>query len=280
MGKRYSIIILLFIGIIFCVNAKTTKNDLQQYHLTAFTAEGVNDAPAVIVCPGGSYSWLDWETEGVGVARWLQSQGISAFVLKYRVQGVPAFVTHYRLLFRGHQYPDPLTDVLFAIHYLRDNASQYGINPHKIGVMGFSAGGHLSILSAEYFTSEKDRPDFIVPVYPVVTMNDNPFVHKRSRRALLGEYRKFNDKWRDMMSLENHVSDKMPPVFLVNCIDDPIVHYHNSELLDSALTAHSIPHEYHQYQRGGHGFGADSLKAGSEAIQWKASFINWLNNLF
>lgn len=280
MGKRYSVIILLFIGIIFSVNAKTTKNDLQQYHLTAFIAEGVSDAPAVIVCPGGSYSWLDWETEGVGVARWLQSQGISAFVLKYRVQGIPAFVTHYRLLFRGHQYPDPLIDVQSAILYVRRHAHELGIDPNKVGVMGFSAGGHLSILSAEYSANDSVRPNFIAPVYPVVTMDSNPFVHKRSRRALLGEYRKFSSKWRDAMSMEKHVTPDMPPVFLINCVDDPIVHYHNSELLDSALTAQGITHEYHQYRSGGHGFGSDSLKAGSEAIQWKAAFINWLNRLF
>jgi len=125
---------------------------------------------------------------------------------------------------------------------------------------------------------EASRPDFVVPVYPVVTLRQAPYVHKRSRRALLGEYRKWNQMWRDSLSLEEHITSTMPPTFLVNCQDDPIVHYHNSELLDSALTAHQIPHRYLQFNTGGHGFGSDTIKAGPEAIAWKKAFIDWVNN--
>lgn len=248
-------------------------------NLTAFMAEGESPAPVVLVCPGGSYSWLDWETEGIGVARWLQSEGISAFVLKYRVQGIPAFVTHYRLLFRGRQYPDAINDAYAAIHYIRSHAKELNIDPNKVGMMGFSAGGHLTAQVAEQATSDSIRLNFAVPVYPVVTMIQEPFVHKRSRRALLGEWRKHKKTWRRAMSLELHAHSSMPPVFLVNCIDDPIVHYHNSELLDSALSVAGVPHEYHQYRTGGHGFGADTIKAGPEAIQWKADFIEWFKKL-
>ena len=279
MGKRNTVIVIIACLLSLAFNTAIAQKQMPK-NLTAFPCEGNDNVPAVIVCPGGSYSWHDWETEGVGVAKWLQSQGFSAYVLKYRVQGVPAFVTHYRLLVRGHQYPDPLNDVQEAIMYLRNNAQILNINPKQIGVMGFSAGGHLSVLSAEYADSDLLRPDFIVTVYPVVTMSDNRYTHKRSRRALLGEYRKFSGKWRDLMSLEKHVSADMPPVFLVNCVDDPIVKYQNSELLDSALTTKGVPHEYHQYRTGGHGFGADTLKAGPEVIQWKQAFINWYNNKF
>jgi len=246
--------------------------------LTPYLAEGEERHPAVIVCPGGSYSWLDWQTEGVGVAQWLQSQGISAFVLEYPVQGVWSYISHYRYLFRGHQHPDALNSLQAAIREVRSKAEEYNIDPHRVGAMGFSAGGHLVASAAEFFTSAADRPDFVVPVYPVVTLRENPWTHKRSRRALLGEYRKRQTLWQDSLSLELHVRADMPPVFLVNCVDDPIVHYHNSEMLDSALTAQQIPHQYWQFKAGGHGFGADTLKAGTEAIQWKAKFLKWFNN--
>lgn len=248
--------------------------------LTPYLAETTDPAPVVIVCPGGSYSWLDRETEGVGVAQWLQSQGISAFVLEYPVQGVLSFWSHYRYIFRGHQHPDAINALQRVIREVRAKADEYHIDPHRLGVMGFSAGGHLVASAAEFFTSDEDRPDFSVPVYPVVTLRNNPWVHKRSRRALLGEYRKRKALWQDSLSLELHVRPDMPPVFLVNCVDDPIVHYHNSEMLDSALTAAGVPHEYHQYKTGGHGFGADPKKASDECIAWKDAFIRWFDAQF
>ncbi|MBQ0057266.1 MAG: glycosyltransferase [Bacteroidales bacterium] len=246
-------------------------------HLYEYPSEGSD--VAVVVCPGGSYSWLDRKTEGHDVARWLQSQGISAYVLYYRVQGGFSFASGYRYVLRGHQYPDAQDDLTCAIVWLRANADSLHLDPHRIGAMGFSAGGHL-VASAGALFPDESRPDFVVPVYPVVTLSQQPYVHKRSRRALLGEYRKHSRKWRDSLSLERHVTSSMPPVFLVNCKDDPIVHYHNSELLDSALTANGIPHEYHQYEHGGHGFGSDTIKAGEEAITWKRLFIDWLHTLY
>jgi acetyl esterase/lipase len=245
----------------------------QPKHLSGYRA----GATAIVVCPGGSYSWLDKQTEGHEVARWLNREGISAFVLYYRVQGGFSFASGYRYVMRGHQYPDAQDDLRQTILWLRENADSLGINPHRIGVMGFSAGGHLAA-SAGFLFEESARPDFIVSVYPVVTLCQKPYVHRRSRRALLGEYRKYSLKWRDSLSLEKHITPDMPPTFIVNCVDDPIVHYHNSELLDSALSAQGVLHRYIQYKSGGHGFGADSVKAGREAACWKQEFINWLNN--
>ena len=245
---------------------------------------------AVIVCPGGSYSWHDMETEGFLVAQWLRQNGIAAFVLKYRVQGVPAYLTHSRLLFRGRQHPDMLEDVQRAIQWVRENGSLYGLSPSvPLGVMGFSAGGHLAMSSASYADTDflavrgithtaSLRPDFVVPVYPVVSLSD-ACCHKRSRRALLGERRKRNPVMRDSLSLELHVPAHCPPVFLVNCKDDPVVNYRNSELLDSALTAQDIPHRYIQYRTGGHGFGASERKGTPECRQWKEAFLQWLNDL-
>ncbi len=257
--------------------------------LTPYLAEGSNNI-ACIVCPGGSYFWLDKETEGVGVAKWLQSRGISAFVLEYRVGGVPAFITRYRLFSRGNRYPDMLQDVQRAIELVRENAVEYGIDPDKLGVMGFSAGGHLSAMSGLFFDTDvlsvfglqpsvSLRPDFIVPIYPVVTMKAK-CVHKRSRRGALGEGKSISKQMKDSLSLENHIRTDMPPTYLMNCVDDPIVDYHNSELLDSAMTSKGVNHRYVQYRTGGHGFGADPKKTTSEAIAWKEDFINWINEIF
>jgi len=121
------------------------------------------------------------------------------------------------------------------------------------------------------------KPNFVAPIYPVVTMRE-PYVHKRSRRALLSEKRNHNQMMIDSLSLECHIPADCPPVFIVNCIDDPVVEYHNSVLLDSALTANKINHRYIQYKTGGHGFGASEEKGTAECRQWKDEFLNWIKN--
>ncbi len=258
------------------VNIWEGTNVGARVEMTPYVAADQGNA-AVIVCPGGSYFWHDMDTEGHAVGRWLQSHGITAFVLKYRAAGIMAFVTHYRLLFRGNRYPDAQEDLLQAVRYVREHREQYGIDPQCIGVMGFSAGGHLVMSSASYFPAN-ELPAFIVPVYPVVTMHE-PYVHKRSRRALLGDNKSSNKELREKLSLERNVPDDCPPVFLVNCKDDPIVKYQNSELLDSALTQKNVPHRYLQYATGGHGFGASTTKGTAECRQWKEEFIKWFNEL-
>lgn len=233
---------------------------------------------SVIVCPGGSYFWHDMKTEGTGVAQWLQRNGINAFVLKYRTAQFPAYFTHFRLLVRGRRYPDAQDDLLQALRYVKSHAAQYGVDTTKIGVMGFSAGGHLVMSAAELFP-RADRPAFIAPIYPVVTMQ-KPWVHKRSRRALMGDSRTGDKQLRDSLSLELHVPDDCPPVFLANCVDDPVVDYHNSILLDEALTRKHVSHEYHQYLTGGHGFGASDTKGTAECRHWRESFLQWLTVLY
>ncbi len=243
-------------------------------------------SPAIIVCPGGSYCWHDYEAEGIRVAEWLRDNGIAAFVLKYRVQGIVPYITHSRLISRGHRHPDALCDIQRAIQYLREHADSFHIDPSRLGAMGFSAGGHLVMSAAAYAATDflvplgithsvSLRPDFVAPIYPVVTMQP-PYVHKRSRRALLGEYGKRRQAMRDSMSLEMHVPADCPPVFLLNCVDDPIVQWQNSVLLDSALTARGIPHLYTQYRVGGHGFGGDSRKFSAETAHWQQTFLAWL----
>ena len=244
--------------------------------MTVYRAEGP-DRPCVIVLPGGSYFWHDMEAEGRQVGQWLNSNGITAFVLRYRTAYVPAFITHYRLVFRGNRYPDALNDLRQTLRLIRRDAATYGIDTTMIGVMGFSAGGHLAMCSAELLP-RREWPAFIVPIYPVVTMA-HPCVHKRSRRGLLGDSREHNRKLQDSLSMERHVPRGCPPVFLVNCQDDPVVPRHNAELLDSALTAMDIPHRFIQYRTGGHGFGASDTKGTPECRQWKAEFINWFRKL-
>ena len=244
--------------------------------MTSYLAEGKGNA-AVIVCPGGSYLWHDMGGEGKDVGEWLQRNGISAFVLRYRTAGVGAFLTPYRYVFRGNRYPDALNDLLRAMQYVKAHSAELGIDASHVAAMGFSAGSHLVMSAAELLPREQ-RPWFVVPVYPVVTMTE-ACVHRRSRRALLGDSRLRSRQLRDLLSLERHVPADCPPVFLVNCKDDPVVDCRNSELLDSALTRQQVPHRYIQYQTGGHGFGASDHKGTAECRQWKEEFMAWFRRL-
>lgn len=274
--KRVLYFILCLIAYVKCtaqINIWEGTQCKEEVEMTPYLADG-DDNLAIIVCPGGSYFWHDMETEGHDVAKWLQSEGISAFVLRYRTANVPAFLFPYRFVFRGNRYPDPQNDLKRALELIRTNSEVYGINPEKLGAMGFSAGGHLVMSAAEFFSVE-ERPSFVVSIYPVVTMVED-CVHKRSRRALLGESKVRNEMLRDSLSLEKHVPMDCPPVFLVNCLDDPIVDYRNSVLLDSALTSQNIPHKYIQYKTGGHSFGSSDIKGTVESRQWKKEFMNWL----
>ena len=252
-------------------------DDSRNVEMTPYLVPGTGNK-AIVVCPGGSYFWHDIETEGHAVARWLQQNGISAFVLRYRTAYTPAFIIRYRYLIRGNRYPDPQDDLRQALSYVRSHATKYGIDARKVGAMGFSAGGHL-VMSAAELLSPQERPAFVASVYPVVTMSKS-CVHKRSRRALLGEDRVGDRQLCDKLSLEQHVPEDCPPVFLVNCKDDPVVDYHNSELLDSALQARHVPHVYLQYQTGGHGFGVSDEKGTSESRQWRKAFLNWVDQLY
>ena len=243
--------------------------------LTPYLADG-DSCMAIIVCPGGSYFWHDMNAEGRQVAQWLQSNGISAFVLRYRTAQTPAFLLRYRYIFRGVRHPDALDDLRQAMRHIRSHADDYHIDPTRLGVMGFSAGGHLVLSGAELLPAG-EKPFFAAAIYPVVTLSA-PCTHKRSRRALLGESRMHNKALRDSLSMEKRVGSGCPPIFLVNCKDDPVVDYRNSELLDSALTANHIPHTYIQYSTGGHGFGASEEKGTAECREWKKEFLKWIRN--
>ena len=248
-------------------------------NLVYYPAEGEPKA-AVVVCPGGSYFWLDQEKEGSLVGRWLASQGISAYVLHYRTAGVLDFITSYRLLFRGHRHPDMISDLQWALQTAREEFDG------PVGALGFSAGGHLVMSAAEFFDTDfrgyaggaNLRPDFVAPIYPVVSMSA-PCTHKRSRIGLLGEDCTGDPVLRDSLSLELHVRPDTPPVFLLRCDDDPVVDPANADLLDAALTEKGVPHRTVRYRRGGHGFGVDDKKLTEETARWQAEFLDWLEEI-
>jgi acetyl esterase/lipase len=196
---------------------------MKAYKLTAYIPQENPTETGVIVCPGGSYFWLDKATEGEKVAQWLSANGIAAFVLEYSHAGWAAYAYHIRI--GGCSFPAGFNDLRKALDSVRARASEYGIRTDRIGCMGFSAGGHLVMHAAEQLAGTPQALAFVALMYPVVSMT-HPCTHKRSRRGLLGEFP--SKAMKDSLSLEHHVPVNCPPVFLMNCDDDPVVHYHNA----------------------------------------------------
>lgn len=209
------------------------------------------DAPTatVIVFPGGGYSHLSDVKEGSDVAKWLNSLGLSAFVLKYR------------LGMRYHQ-PNQLLDAARAVRTVRARSKEWNVDPKRIGILGFSAGGHLASTLGTHFDSGQadapdeidrvsSRPDLMILVYPVITMGE--FTHKGSKTNLLGD--NASTELISQYSNELHVTNETPPTFLVHAVTDPAVPVENSLMFADALRKAGIPFEMHLYERGPHGFG-------------------------
>lgn len=222
---------------------------------------------AVVVCPGGGYGGLA-PHEGQPVAQWFESIGIRAFVLKYR-------------LGPKYHHPVELGDAERAIRFVRAHGRDWGIHPNKIGVLGFSAGGHLassvsnhnspgSTVSVDMMDRVSSRPDFSILLYPVVTMQDT-FTHHGSRENLLGKTP--DPSLVEMLSNEKAVSLQTPPAFIFHTADDDVVPIENSLQYATALRGHRIPFELHVPTHGPHGFGLG--KPGSE-LEWRALCERWL----
>jgi acetyl esterase/lipase len=203
---------------------------------------------AVVVCPGGSYQMLA-EHEGRPVAQWLNTIGVTAFVLKYR-------------LGPRYHHPVELGDAQRAIRTVRSRAREWGIDPNRIGILGFSAGGHLASTAATHFDSgdanardaidrASSRPDFAILVYPVITMGE--FAHQGSKNNLLGPNP--SPQLVDLLSNEKQVTRDTPPTFLVHTADDTVVPVENSLMFASALRRSGVPFELHVFEHGPHGFG-------------------------
>ena len=229
--------------------------------LTYYAPKRAKNGTAVVVCPGGGYRGLAMDHEGVQVATWLNSLGITAFVLKYR-------------LGPKYHHPAEMNDVHKAIRTVRARAAEYGVVADKVGVLGFSAGGHLESTAATHFATEdgvSSRPDFAVLVYPVISFTTE-YVHKGSRLNLLGE----NPSEADMrlMSNELQVTKDTPPTFLVHTSEDKGVPSENSILYYLALRKAGVPAEMHIYEKGPHGFGLGSLDA--VLSTWPGRLADWM----
>lgn len=223
---------------------------------------------AIVVCPGGGYGGLALDHEGEQVAQWLIKNGIAAFVLRYR--HAP-----------DYQHPVPRTDVQRAIRSVRARASEWGIAPDRIGVLGFSAGGHLTATAATQFQKmdvppadpvdeASSRPDFAAPIYPVITMKE--LTHGGSRKNLLGEDPA--QELIDEMSMETQVTAETPPIFIAFTTEDQSVPVKNGIAFYEACVAAKVPVEMHLFEKGRHGLGL-----GVEDLpfkQWPDLFLAWL----
>tara|TARA_R110002050_G_scaffold153728_2_gene281457 strand:- start:46181 stop:48001 length:1821 start_codon:yes stop_codon:yes gene_type:complete len=238
--------------------------------LTVYLAEGnKSNGAAVVICPGGGYSHLAINKEGYKVAKWFNSIGVSAFVLKYRLPND---------LIMNDKSVGPLQDAQEAIRLVRRNAVQWKINPNKIGIIGFSAGGHLaSTLSTHYNEKVYDsgplsaRPDFSILIYPVISMEDG-VTHHGSKRNLLGE--KVRADLVDKFSNEKQIDANTPPTFLIHAVDDKAVPVENSINYLLRLKENNVPAELHIYEKGGHGFG---LGREGTSTYWPESLKIWLS---
>ena len=223
----------------------------------------------VVVAPGGGYLHLAMEKEGFAIARWLNQQGIAAFVLRYRL---------------GPQYhhPTELGDAQRAIRYVRAHAAEYGIEKDRLGMWGFSAGGHLTATAGTQFDTghsdaadpidrESSRPQFLILAYPVITLMD-PAAHTGSRKYLLGDSP--DPTLVTSMSAETRVTADTPPTFLFTTTDDKTVPVMNSVMFYQALVKAGVPAEMHIFQHGAHGAGLAA--ANPDLSVWPSLLIKWM----
>jgi acetyl esterase/lipase len=228
---------------------------------------------AVLICPGGGYTALSFNHEGHAIARWLNENGIAGIILKYRLPSD---------LIMKDKSIGPLQDAQEALRIIRRNALSWNIDPHKIGVIGFSAGGHLASTLSTHFAEKvyevKDttsaRPDFSLLIYPVITM-DSSFTHEGSRRNLIGE--KPSEEAIKRFSNELQITDKTPPAFLVHSGDDKAVPVKNSIRYYEGLQKFGIPSELHIFMKGGHGYGM-SVNNGTQSA-WPEMCLRWMKGL-
>src|SRR6266404_3181156 len=222
---------------------------------------------AIIVCPGGGYTHLA-DHEGGPVAEWLNSLGVAAFVLKYR-------------LGPRYQHPAPLLDAARAIRLVRARATEWTLDPERIGILGFSAGGHLASTVGTHFDSGKpgaadviervsSKPNLMILIYPVITMRDK--THAGSKKNLLGDHP--SAALVTLLSNDEQVTKETPPTFLVHTTTDPVVPVENSISFATALRKAGVPFELHLYERGPHGFGLG--KKDPILSTWPDRCVDWL----
>ncbi len=237
--------------------------------LTVFLPQANPTRTGVVVAPGGGYQHLAMGYEGYDIARWLNDHGVAAFVLKYRIGPV-------------YHHPIELGDAKRAIRTVRAHATEYGLASDHIGMMGFSAGGHLAATAGTLFDPgdpgaadpidrQGSRPDFLVLGYPVITMED-PEVHQGSRRFLLGDHPTAEQE--RLLSANLQVTGVTPPTFLFATTDDAVVPVFNSVMFYSALVRAGVPAEMHLFAHGHHGFGL--AVDNPELRVWPELMLHWM----
>ena len=247
--------------------------------LTIFLPEKPN-GQAVVICPGGGYRGTAIDHEGLMVAKALNAVGVSAFVLKYRTPNDTTCIDKSLA---------PLQDAQQAIRFVRQNAMKFQVNPSKVGIMGFSAGGHLAATAATHFSKNADpsrrdfngavsdttnvRPDFVILGYPIISFMDS-LMHKGSRDNLLGKTP--NAEQITLYSTDLQVTAKSPPAFLVHAADDKTVKVANSVAYYMACVQKGVPVEMHLYPKGGHGFGITNA---TTEDKWIERLLNWMKTL-
>jgi acetyl esterase/lipase len=231
----------------------------------------IANGTAVVICPGGGYSIVAAGHEGTDIAKKFNEMGVAAFVVKYRIPNRETMV---------NPQIGPLQDAQEAMKIVREGAKEWNINPNRIGIMGFSAGGHLASTAGTHFdkaviANPKNtslRPDFMLLIYPVISFTDS-LTHMGSRNNLIGKNPSL-EKIKEY-SNELHVTANTPPTFLVHASDDDVVIPQNSIALYLALVKNNVPVEMHLYETGGHGFG---LKPKNINEQWMERCKNWMQN--
>lgn len=230
--------------------------------------ESKKPVPAIVVCPGGGYGGLATDHEGMEIARWLNGQGIAAFICQYRVE--------------PHRHPIPLEDAQQALRVVRARAEEWNVDPDRLGILGFSAGGHLVSTVSTHFDSgdpeaddivkrQSSRPDFSILIYPVISLLP-PFGHVGSGKNLLGE--DADTELAESLQNDRNVTAETPPSFLVASTADTGVSAENSLVYYLALHRAGVPAEMHVYEPGPHGFG---LGKGDPVLStWPDLCIQWL----
>jgi len=227
---------------------------------------------AVVICPGGGYGFLAVDHEGKQIAQWLNSLGVAGFVLEYRHRN------------RGYGHPAPLQDAQRAIRTVRARAAQWGIEPRRIGIMGFSAGGHLASTAGTHFDKGNPdaadpiervscRPDFMILCYPVIAFGEE-YTHRGSQRNLLGDNP--DPELIRSLSSEKQVTKDTPPTFLFHTDEDSGVPPENSVYFYLALRKAKVPAELHIYRTGQHGLGLAARTPGTS--MWPKNCEDWLRN--
>ncbi|WP_200975595.1 alpha/beta hydrolase [Echinicola sp. 20G] len=232
-----------------------------------------NNGKAILICPGGGYGILAIQHEGHQIARWYSERGYTAGVLKYRLPQEDLVTESWNV---------PLMDAEEGIRFMRKNANKWHFDKNKVGILGFSAGGHLaSSVSVHNHPAEgknpSSKPDFSILIYPVISM-DTTITHQGSRHNLLGD--KLHTDLETYFSNETQVDENTPPAFLAHAWDDKGVVAENSIRYSKALHEHGVKTELHLFERGGHGFGAGNSKDHGNASKWLELSDAWIQDLF